>query len=322
MGVRPWIECVPNFSEGRRPEVVARIAAAAEGIAGAALLGAEADPDHNRAVLTIAGEPEAVLEAVWQACRVAVAHIDLRSHEGVHPRIGAVDVVPFVPGPGVSIADCLQLAERFGQRLWQELGIPVYLYGRAARRPERRRLATIRRGGFEALQTEITMPDRAPDIGEARLHPSAGATAVGVRPPLVAFNVLLRTADLTIARKIARNVRETGGGLVNIQAMGFPLASQGLVQVSLNLLDPVRTPIYRVLELIRTEAARYGVSVARTELVGLLPLRALLASAAYYLGLERLQPEEILEWNIVHRLGKESTELKWRWPDGIGNPGT
>ncbi|MGE5482320.1 MAG: glutamate formimidoyltransferase [Bacteroidota bacterium] len=320
--MQPWIECVPNFSEGRRPEVVARIASVIEQAKNVALLGVESDPDHNRAVITIAGHPEPVLEAVWQACRVAVSLIDLRSHAGVHPRIGAVDVVPFVAGPGVSVAECIQLAERFGQRLWRELGIPVYLYGRAARRPDRRRLAAIRRGGFEALQTEISLPERAPDIGEARLHPTAGATAVGVRPPLVAFNVLLRTNDLDLARRIARNVRETGGGLVNVQAMGFSLASRGMVQVSMNLLDPVRTPLYRVLELIRVEAARQGVAVAGTELIGLLPLRALLASAAHYLGLERLRPEDILEWNLVHQLGSESTELKWRWPDGTGNFGT
>lgn len=320
--MQPWIECVPNFSEGRRPEVVARIASVIEQAEDVALLGVESDPDHNRAVITIAGHPEAVLEAVWQACRVAVSLIDLRSHTGVHPRIGAVDVVPFVAGPGVTVAECIQLAERFGQRLWRELGIPVYLYGRAARRPDRRRLAAIRRGGFEALQTEISLPERAPDIGEARLHPTAGATAVGVRPPLVAFNVLLRTNDLDLARRIARNVRETGGGLVNVQAMGFSLASRGMVQVSMNLLDPVRTPLYRVLELIRVEAARQGVAVAGTELIGLLPLRALLASAAHYLGLERLRPEDILEWNLVHQLGSGSTELKWRWPDGTGNFGT
>lgn len=316
-----WVECVPNFSEGRRQEVLEAIAGAMREVAGAHLLHMTADPDHNRAVFTIAGEKEPVTEAVLRACRVAVREIDLRRHQGVHPRIGAVDVIPFVPGPGVRVDECVRLAEETGKRLWEELQLPVYLYGLAARTPARRRLATIRRGGFEALRAEIGQPERHPDIGEARLHPSAGATAVGVRRPLVAFNVILGTDRLEVAQEIARRVRETGGGLVGVQALGLPLASRGRVQVSLNLLDPVRTPPYRAVELIRTEAARYGVAVVESELVGLVPLRAVLASAAYYLGLEKLEPEQILEWNIAHVLGEGSTQLQWRWPDGTGNAG-
>jgi len=291
----PLVECVPNFSEGRRAAVIDRIAAAARAVPGSRLLDVSADPDHNRTVLTIVGGGEAVLEAAFRSAAVAVSEIDLRSHQGVHPRIGAVDVVPFVPLCGASLAECVELAQRLGELLAARLGLPVYLYGAAARDPARRVLAAIRRGGFEQLQQTIGEPGRRPDLGPDRVHPTAGAVAVGARHVLIAMNVDLASQDLRAARAIARAVRESSGGLPGVQAMGVPLPSRRLVQVSMNLLDYRRTPPVAAFERVAAEAAVLGIDVAAGELVGCAPREALPPDPVSALRLRALRPEQILD---------------------------
>lgn len=298
------VECVPNFSEGRRREVVERICARIRSVPGIRLLDVELDAGHNRAVVTFVGPPEAVEEAAFRATQEAAGLIDMRQHQGAHPRIGATDVIPFVPVRGVTMEECVELARRVGERIGRELGIPVYLYEEAATRPERRNLADIRRGEYEGLAQEIaTHPERAPDYGPAELGP-AGATAVGARPFLIAYNVYLGTSDLEIARRIARAVRHSSGGLHYVKAMGVDVGRPGQVQVSMNLTDYRRTPIHRVMALIRDEAAHYGVPVLESEIVGLVPAEALLEVARYELQLHRFSPQQVLE----NRLLEEAEE--------------
>ncbi len=291
----PLIECVPNFSEGRRPAVIDRLADAVRGVRGVRLVDVSPDPDHNRAVLTIVGGAEAVLEAAFRSAAVAVAEIDLRTHWGVHPRIGAVDVIPFVPLYGGSIAACAALARRLGARLASRLDLPVYLYAAAAAVPERRSLAAVRRGGFEGLREAIDEAARRPDFGPARVHPTAGAVAVGARDVLVAMNVDLASQDLGAARRIARAVRESSGGLPAVQAMGVPLPSRGLVQVSMNLLDYRRTPPLEAFARVAEEAARLGIDVAAGELIGCAPREALPPDPVGALRLRSLRPEQVLD---------------------------
>lgn len=293
--------CIPNFSEGRRPEVVAGLVDAVGSVPDVVLLDYSADAGHNRAVITFAGPGEAVLEAALRATRRAAATIDLNQHSGSHPRMGATDVVPFVPLGATSMAECVALAHRFGRLVGEELGIPVYLYEHAATSPARRNLADVRRGEFEGLRRAITEPGREPDYGPRQLHPTAGAVAVGARPPLIAYNVNLATADLHVAKAVARAVRGSSGGLANVKALGMPLEGGQAVQVSMNLTDYAATPIHRALELVRREAARYGVAVAASELVGLVPEAALLAAAAYYLQLQAFDPLQILEHRLEHK---------------------
>lgn len=292
------VECVPNFSEGRRPEVVAAIADEISGVPGVKLLDTTRDPDHNRSVITFAGRARAVKEAAFRACAKATELIDMSVHRGVHPRIGATDVIPFIPLKGVSVDECVILAKGLARRIATVLGIPVYLYGEAAQRPDRRALPEIRRGNLERLRAEISSPERHPDFGEARLHPTAGATAVGVRKILVAFNVELETGDVEIAREIARRVRESGGGLSNVRAIGVPLESRGTAQVSMNILDYEATPIYRAFELVKAEARRLGTTVTSSELIGLVPEDALVDSAEYYLGLKGWSRSRTLERSL------------------------
>jgi glutamate formiminotransferase/formiminotetrahydrofolate cyclodeaminase len=289
------IECVPNFSEGRRKEVVDQICARIRSVPGVQLLDVEMDPSHNRAVVTFVGSPEAVGEAAFRAVQEAAQHIDMRQHKGAHPRIGATDVVPFVPVRGVKMEECVALARAVGARIGNELGIPVYLYEEAASRPERKNLADVRRGEYEGLSQEIvTNPERAPDFGPAVLG-AAGATAVGARPFLVAYNVYLGTSDIAVANKIARAIRHLSGGLRYIRAMGVAVDRPGQVQVSMNLTDYRRTPIYRAMALIRDEAAHYGVPVLESEIVGLTPAEALIDVARYELQLHHFTPEQVLE---------------------------
>jgi glutamate formiminotransferase len=291
------VECVPNFSEGRRPHVVDAIVAAVAAVPGATVLDVQTDADHNRTVLTFAGEPKAVLEGAFQGARQAAELIDLNQHQGAHPRMGATDVVPFVPMRDVTMDECVQLAHRLGQRLGDELGIPVYLYEEAATRPERQNLADVRKGEFEGIRELIASdPAHAPDFGPHAMGP-AGATAVGARPFLIAFNVYLHTADVEIAKKIARTIRHSGGGLRFVKALG--LLVEGQAQVSMNLTDFRRTPLHVVVEMIRREAARYGVLVARSELVGMLPQEALLDAAVWYLQLDGFTPDLVLENRLV-----------------------
>ncbi|MCZ7570826.1 MAG: glutamate formimidoyltransferase [Ardenticatenaceae bacterium] len=288
-----FVECVPNFSEGRRPEVVEQIAAAMRAVPGLAVLNVQMDPDHNRSVITTVGSPDAVGEAAFRATRVAAGLINLDEHRGEHPRMGATDVIPFVPVREVTMAECVELARQVGRRIGEELGIPVYLYEAAATRPERRDLAAVRRGEYEAIKAEIaTVPERAPDFGPRQVGP-AGAVAVGARPYLIAFNVYLGTANLDIAKEIARAVRHSSGGLRYVKALG--LAVEEGVQVSMNLTDFTRTPIHRVVEMIRSEARRHGVPITRSEIVGLVPQQALLEAAIWYLQLDDFESNQVLE---------------------------
>jgi glutamate formiminotransferase len=264
---QPLIECVPNFSEGRDAQNVQAIEHAIHSVPGVILLRAEMDPDHNRAVITFAGPPDAVAEGALQGIAVAVERIDLRRHLGVHPRIGAADVVPFVPLQNATLEDCAAIAHRVGESVWKTLGVPVYFYEAAARSSERRALENVRRGGFEH-------PALPPDLGGPALHPSAGACAIGARKLLIAFNVDLNTADLSIAKAIARKIRASSGGLPSVKAMGVPLASRNLVQVSMNLTDFKQTSLREAYDAVRQESSAHGVTIAGTQIVGMVPQEA------------------------------------------------
>ncbi len=291
------IECISNFSEARRPEVVEQIKTSISSVPGVTVLDQHSDLDHNRTVLTFVGEPAGVEEAAFQAIAKAAKLIDLDQHQGEHPRIGATDVVPFVPIKGVSMDDCVQMAQRVGRRVGEELGIPVYLYEEASTRPERRNLANIRRGEYEALKVEIgSEPAREPDYGPNKVGP-AGAVVIGARQALIAFNVYLTTADLSVAKKIANAVRHSSGGLRFVKALGLEV--EGQAQVSMNLTNFQRTPVARVVEMIRREAERYGVSIHHSELVGLIPQDALVDAAQWYMQLDQFEPDQILEYRLA-----------------------
>ncbi len=300
------IECVPNFSEGRRSEVIEAIVEPFRRTGGCGLLDYRADPDHNRLVVSLVGRPEPIREALLAAAEAAVVHIDLNRHQGGHPRIGAVDVIPFVPIRNISMEECVALAREFGQIFNQRTGIPVYYYEEAALRPERSRLEVIRRGQYEALKTEVASEDRRPDVGEARLHPTAGATVIGARKFLIAFNVNLATADIEVAQKIAKAVRSSSGGLCHVKGIGLPLKDKDQVQVSMNIVDYEKNALYRVLELIRMEARRWGVSVAGSEVYGLLPAAAILDSAAYYLQLTGFEASQVVELALLEQAEGEA----------------
>jgi glutamate formiminotransferase / 5-formyltetrahydrofolate cyclo-ligase len=297
------IECVPNFSEGRRPEVLAEIVHAIGQIDGVTLLDHSRDETHNRSVVTFAGNAEPVVRAATAAVGRALELIDMSQHEGAHPRIGAVDVIPFVPLGNTRIEECVDLARRFGELIGKLYELPVYLYGEAALRPDRRRLADVRRGQYEGLKQELGVnPDRDPDYGPARIHPRGGAVAVGARKALIAFNVNLQTADEGVAKRIAHAIRESSGGLPAIQAMGLRLASPGepdRAQVSLNLVDWERTGIAKVVNEIRRLARAEGTDVDHCELIGLAPTGALLEAAADALALRDFSPDQALELRLA-----------------------
>jgi glutamate formiminotransferase/formiminotetrahydrofolate cyclodeaminase len=287
------IECIPNFSEARRPDVVDKIAAAIVSVDGARLLDRSSDLDHNRTVMTLAGSPDAVEEAAFRAIKTASELIDLNQHRGEHPRIGATDVVPFVPLSGATMDECVAIARRLGERVGGELQIPVYLYEYAATRPDRANLENLRKGQYEGLRLEIeTNADRRPDFGPAKLG-SAGATVIGARDPLIAFNVYLTTSDVEVAKKVAKAIRQSSGGMRYVKALG--LLVEGRAQVSINLTNFRHSPIGRVVELIRREAARYGQGIHHSELVGLIPQDALVDAAVWYTQLDAFSPEQILE---------------------------
>jgi glutamate formiminotransferase len=296
--MRKVVECVPNFSEGRRKEVIDQIAEAMAIVPDVHVLDVQSDADHNRTVVTFVGEPEAVEEAAFRGIGKAAQLIDMNLHRGEHPRMGAADVVPFVPIKGVTIEDCVAIARRVGERVGRELDIPVYLYEEAATRPERRNLAEVRRGEYEGIKAEIeTNPERTPDFGPQHLD-KAGATAIGARPPLIAFNVYLGTDDVDVAKAIAQAVRHSSGGLRYVKALG--LLVKGKAQVSMNLTDYRQTPVHRVVEIIRREAERYGVAVVESELIGLIPNEALVEAAAFYLQLGGLSSDQILENRLAN----------------------
>lgn len=296
------IQCVPNFSEGRRQVVIDQIATAIVAVAGITLLDVKPDQDHNRTVVTFVGEAAAVTEAAFRGAAKATELIDMEQHRGEHPRMGATDVVPFVPLTGATMEDCQAIALAVGERIGQELAIPVYLYERSARTPERRNLADVRRGEYEGLKVEIaTNPARTPDFGPSHIHPTAGATAVGARPPLVAFNVNLDTADVKIAKAIAKAVREATGGLPAVKAMGMMLMATNQAQVSMNMVDFNVTGLHTVFEAIKIGAAKHNVGIANSEIIGLLPAQALIDTAIHYLMLTGFCPAQVLELKLAAR---------------------
>ena len=293
------VECVPNFSEGRRKEVVDAIAQAIASVPGVRVLDQEMDADHNRSVITFVGDRTSVAEAAFRGAKKAVELIDMSRHRGEHPRVGALDVLPFVPIAGVTMDDCVDLARAVGKRIADELQVPVYLYEAAATRPDRRALPDVRRGEYEGLKTEIgTNPDRKPDFGPPRLHPTAGACVVGARPVLIAWNVNLRTTDVGVAKRIAKAIRESDGGLPAVRAKGFDLADRGLVQVSMNMVDYRKTSLVQAFEAIRVLAAKEGVEIAESEIIGLVPMDALAEAATQYLKLARFHREQIMETRL------------------------
>jgi glutamate formiminotransferase len=310
--MRRLIECVPNFSEGRDHKTIEALVAAMSGIKGARVLDVHSDPDHNRSVVTLAGEPEPVAEAALRGVGRAAELIDLRRHRGEHPRIGATDVLPFVPVEGVAMETCVKLARHAGAEIWTRYDVPVYFYEEAALRPERKSLESVRGGEFEFLREEVLRNvDRTPDIGGPRLHPCAGAVAVGARKFLVAYNINLDSPDVSVAKKIARTIRASNGGLPHLKAIGVELKGRKLAQVSLNLTDFEQTSIRRVFEVVRLEAERNGSSIHSSEIVGLVPRKALCPDDAAYLQLESFEPaQKILETRLESMTNEEA-------PDGI-----
>jgi len=297
------IECIPNVSEGRRGDVVSALAEAAlKAGPGVVLLDRTSDADHNRSVLTFLGEGEALVAAMTALVGAALEAIDLRTHTGAHPRIGAVDVIPFVPVQGATAADCVILARALGKTLAERYGLPVYLYEDAASAPERQNLANIRKGEFEGLAAKMADPAWAPDFGPRAPHPSGGASVVGARAPLVAYNINLGTADLAIADRIAKAIRHLSGGYRYVKAMGVKLHARGQVQVSINMTNFEKTPLHRVFETVKSEAERHGIPVVGSEIVGLVPQAALLAAASHYLRLEADPGPQVLENKLLERL--------------------
>jgi len=298
--VKDWedmaiIECIPNISEGRQTELINDIAAALRSVSGLRLLDLQSDGAHHRSVITFAGDPAAVGAGVLVLYEKALGAIDLRQHKGEHPRLGAVDVCPFVPIEGVTMADCVALAKEVGAEVAERFQLPVYLYEEAAANPARRNLEDIRRGEFEGLAAKMSAPEWTPDFGPASPHPSAGATVIGARMPLIAYNINLATDRIDVAKKIAAAIRMSSGGLRYVKAMGIPLEDRGIVQVSMNLTNYEKTPIFRVFEVVKREAARCGVAVLESEIVGLVPSAALMQTAAFYLQLEGFDAGQVLE---------------------------
>jgi len=299
------VESVPNFSEGRREDIVKEIIAEAEKYQGVWVLDWSMDPDHNRSVVTMIGKPEPLLKALFDMVKKASELIDMRKHKGEHPRMGATDVVPLVPIMGTTMKECVGYSKELGRRIGEELKIPVYLYERSATKPERENLANIRKGEFEGFFEKIKDPEWQPDFGPSEVHPTAGVTAVGAREFLIAFNVNLGTDNIDVANKIARAVRHISGGFRYVKAIGVELKDRGIVQVSMNLTNYKKSPMFRVFEVIKREAERYGVPVVGSEIVGLVPLLALVESAAFYLQLEDFDVSKIIENNVLDIFAKE-----------------
>jgi glutamate formiminotransferase len=298
-GTKKIVECVPNFSEGRDREKIERIVDPFRGKGGVKLLDYQWDEDHNRLVVTTVGDPASLKEAVLEAIGVAVEVIDMTKHAGQHPRMGAADVVPFIPIRDVTMAEAVDLSKEVAREVAERFGVPVFLYEESAATPERRNLATVRKGQFEGMPEKLKDPAWRPDFGPEGIHPTAGVTALGARMPLVAYNVNLDTDSPEIADAVAKRVRHISGGLRYCKAMGVELKDRKIVQVSMNLTDYTRTALYRAFELIRVEARRYGVNVVGSEIVGLVPMEALIDTAAYYLGLEDFSMDQVLESRLM-----------------------
>ncbi len=305
------VECVPNFSDGRRPEVIDAIAKAIESVPDAYVLDREMDKDHNRSVITFVGTLESVGEAAVRAIAKAAELIDLTHHQGEHPRIGASDVVPFIPVQNATMEDCVEIAKQVGRQVWERCRIPVYLYEYAATRPERRNLADIRKGQFEGLREEVRInPARRPDFGEAELHPTAGATVIGARRLLVAYNINLDTPDVGIATRIAHAIRHISGGLRYVKALGFKLEERNIAQVSMNLTDFEATPVHRVFNMVESEAQRWGAHAVSSQIIGLIPKKAIEMSAEHFLRIENFSPDLVLENKLAKVLeGRASSSL-------------
>ena len=289
------MECVTNFSEGRDLQKIDKIVAPFRGKQGVKLLDYSNDEDHNRLVVTVVGEPEPLRDAVLEAIGVAVELIDLNHHQGQHPRMGAVDVVPFIPIRNVTMEEAVALSKEVGKEVAKRYNLPVFLYEKSASAPHRENLAAVRKGEFEGMAEKIKQPEWHPDFGLAERHPTAGTVAIGARMPLVAYNINLNTPSLEIAHDIAKKIRFIGGGLRYCKAMGVELKDRGITQVSINMTDYTRTALYRAFELVRVEARRYGVSIVGSEIIGLVPMEALIDTASYYLGLENFSMEQVLE---------------------------
>lgn len=293
------VECVPNFSEGRDLEKIDKIVSPFRGKEGVKLLDYSNDEDHNRLVVTVVGEPEALCNAVIEAIGIAVREIDLNHHKGQHPRMGAVDVVPFIPIKNVTMEEAINLSREVAGKVAELYGLPVFLYEKSATAPHRENLATVRKGEFEGMEEKIRQPEWKPDFGPVHRHPTAGAVAIGARMPLVAYNINLSTNNLDIASKIAKNIRHVNGGLRYVKAMGVELKERNITQVSINMTDYSRTALYRAFELTLIEAKRYGVSIVGSEIIGLVPMEALIDTASYYLGLENFSMQQVLEARIM-----------------------
>ena len=298
------VECIPNFSVSREsdPAVFEALSAAAAGVPGCTVLDIQSDGDHNRCVFTMVGSPQAIEEAVLRLTRVATERIDMTRHKGQHPRMGATDVIPFVPTMDMTVEDCVALSKRVAGRIWEELKVPSFLYEDSASAPHRRNLADVRRGQFEGMPEKLLQPEWAPDYGERKIHPTAGIIAIGARMPLIAYNVNLNTSDLEIAKRIAKAIRGANGGFRYCKAIGVMLEDRQIAQVSMNLVNYEGTPIYYVFEMIRALADRYGVGIIGSELVGLTPAKALLDCAEYYLKMENFDcRQQVMEYHLIGR---------------------
>ncbi|ACB86366.1 glutamate formimidoyltransferase [Natranaerobius thermophilus] len=293
------IECVPNYSEGRDKAIIEKIESHFKDKEGIKLLDTAPDEDHNRTVITVVGEPEPLVEAVIASAKTAHEEIDMTKHQGEHPRMGATDVIPLTPVKDISMEECVELSKDIAKRLGEDLDIPVFMYEESATRKDRKNLAKVRKGEYEGVKKRINEEGEEPDYGPAKMHETAGATAVGARKPLVAYNVNLSTSDVDIAKKIAKNIRQRSGGLKNVKALGIYLDDRQVAQVTMNLVDVNQTPIYRVQELIKIEAARYGVYITDCEIVGLTPVEALIDVARYYLQLDGFDSEQVLENRLI-----------------------
>lgn len=294
--MEPIVQCIPNFSEGRKIEVIEALADSIRNVKGVKLLDYLPDKNHNRTVFTFVGSPDSVNKAAFNSAKTAVELIDMTKHSGEHPRMGAVDVIPFVPIKDISIEECIKLSQELGKKIADELSVPVFLYEDSATKANRKNLATVRKGQFEGMAEKLKDPNWAPDFGEPKIHPTAGVVAVGARKPLIAYNVNLDTSDINIAKKIAKIIRERNGGLKSVKAIGVMLEDKNIAQVSINMTDYQTAPLYRVFELIKIEAKRYGINILGSEIIGLTPMDALLDAAKYYLQLNEFdEKKQVLE---------------------------
>lgn len=293
------VECIPNVSEGRRTEVIESLVGVIKEVPGVVLLDYSSDASHNRSVITMVGDPDSVGEAAFRLAKAARDNIDLNHHTGEHPRMGAIDVIPFVPIKEMSVAECVELSKKVGERIYNELSIPVFLYEESATAPHRKNLAAIRKGQFEGMAEKVKQDKWHPDYGNDEIHPTAGVVAVGARAPLVAFNINLGTSDITVADRIAKIIRESSGGLKYVKALGVMLEDRNIAQVSINMCNYEKTPLYRVFELVRAEAARYGVNIIGSEIIGLTPMGALIDTAEYYLKIENFSRAQVLENRLM-----------------------